>query len=60
MDINALKAEATTMESDELRAALNWNRALAEHYDDNMDLTGYNAATLKVQVIKDELKRRGD
>lgn len=50
--------EARNMSTAELHSALDWNKGLAEHFDDNMDHTGYSKAKEKIEVIEAELRRR--
>lgn len=59
MNKQALEQEARGMKDHELREALDWNEALADHCDENMDFSGYEKCKTKVDVIKDELRRRG-
>lgn len=53
-----MESEATSMTEQGLRDSLDWNIGLAEHYDENMDLSGYNLAQEKIEIIKAELSRR--
>lgn len=55
-----LVTEAKGLSPQDLRDALRWHKALAEHYDENMDFNGYNRSTEKVDIIKNELRSRGE
>ena len=59
MDIERLIQEARQMGNGELRRALDWHESLAEHYDENMDFTGYEKSKTKADVVRAELTRRG-
>jgi len=54
-----LKEQARGMSEAELRDALNWNKALREHADENMQFSEYRMADEKVKVIEAELRNRG-
>jgi len=53
-----LKQQAKEMSTDELRAALEWNKALREHADENMQFSEYRMADDKVKAIEAELRNR--
>lgn len=59
MNIEKLRREAESLSVGALREVLTWNETLAEHYDENMDHTGYNAAQTKIEIARDELRKRG-
>jgi hypothetical protein len=59
MNEDALRREAAEMSESDLCSCLDWNKALAEHFDDNMDQRGYDVAQMKIRILKDELSRRG-
>lgn len=59
MNTERLKEEARAMSTAELYGALSWNESLAEHYDENMDHSGYEKCKHKIDVINAELRRRG-
>lgn len=54
-----LVRQAREMPTYELEKLKSWYETLAEHYDDNMDFSGYHAAKEKLEAVKAELARRG-
>ena len=54
-----LTEEASNLTTGELRRALEWQHALADHADENMRHTDYNSSTDKAAIIRAELRRRG-
>lgn len=50
--------EARGMSVAELQRSLDWNKALREHSDENMDFQGYSKCQEKIEIIEAELRRR--
>ncbi len=42
-----------------LQQTLEWNEALRDHYDENMDHNNYQIAVDRINQIKAELRTRG-
>lgn len=53
-----LEEQARGMDKAALQQALDWNKALAEHADENMQFREYGLAKAKVDVLEAELRRR--
>lgn len=55
-----LESQARDLSLSELHQVLNWDRALAAHYDENFDFHNYNMAQARITVVRAELARRGE
>lgn len=59
MTDSLLRAEAAAMTDTQLVDALDWQRALADHADENFRGNEYASAMHKVEIIKaEQVKRR--
>jgi hypothetical protein len=58
MTESLLRAEAQAMSDQQLADALDWQRALADHADENFRAGDYTSAMHKVEIIKAEQARR--
>lgn len=59
MDLEHLRQEAADMSESDLHQCYDWNKALAAHYDENMDFPNYHIAMEKIHILKAELAKRG-
>jgi len=57
--MKSIEQQAAEMSTWELRDALSWHEALAEHADENMDFGNYDRTQEKMMVIRMELAKRG-
>jgi hypothetical protein len=57
--MESLEQQAAEMTTAELRDALSWQEALADHADENMDFGNYDRTQEKMTAIRVELAKRG-
>lgn len=58
-ELDRLKSNAAGATTEELHNAINWNKALADHFDENMNFAGYDMVQERIQVLRAELDKRG-